>query len=172
MDLTESWPKGGGRAEAGEEGGEKRKRRPKKQVEKREATLQSFCDHFWDDWEEEWGSAEEWRQESWHATKLGLLSPFTTIPMLFKVMSEENFSEDLSDLAVREQPGRRAAESEEAASSASAQLDGELKDVASFAATPIIYDHDHRHDGHGHAAAGVGENGSALRVDDWSEVPL
>lgn len=79
MDLTESWPKGGGRAEAGEEGGEKRKRRPKKQVEKREATLQSFCDHFWDDWEEEWGSAEEWRQESWHATKLGLLSPFTTV---------------------------------------------------------------------------------------------
>ena len=79
MDLTETWPKGNGHAEAGEEGGEKRKRRPKRQEEKREATIQGAWDSFWNDWQKDWGSAEEWRQESWHATKLGLLAPLTTV---------------------------------------------------------------------------------------------
>ena len=88
MDLTENWPKGCGHA--GEEGGEKRqveeggekaprKRRPKRQGEKREATIQGAWESFWNDWEKDWGSAEEWRQESWHATKLGLLAPLTTV---------------------------------------------------------------------------------------------
>ena len=52
------------------------------------------------------------------------------IPMLFKVMSEEDFSDDISDLAVRP-----AAPSEE-----EAQPDGELKDVASFADRPCDRD--------------------------------
>ena len=150
MDLTEKWPKGG-------RGRQQRQRKKNPQ----EDSWHSSWDQFWRDWETDWGSAEEWREESWHATKLGLLAPLTTvcgpapagrsrwergcfphfapdparrqIPMLFKIIAEEDFTENLDLVAA---PGAPCEDAEESAQAGGVEDEDaeELKDVASFTA--------------------------------------
>jgi hypothetical protein len=82
---------------------------PKHRQEQGKAPMPHTSGRKWlQDWEDEWGTVDDWAEEAGHTVKLAALSPITTWKILGQAISGEIEDEEAAGMLEREAGARHA----------------------------------------------------------------